>query len=153
MLVNRILGLDVGSKTVGVAVSDPFGWTAQGLEIIQINEAKEEFGLTRLGELISEYEVEKVIVGLPKNMNGSIGERAEASMHYGTLLEEKFDLPVEYEDERLTTVQANRMMIEEGDVSRKKRKKIIDKIAAMMILQNYLDRKSMMKEATRNDRE
>lgn len=149
--MKRILGLDVGSKTVGVAVSDPFGWTAQGLEIIRINEAKEEFGLERLGEIIEEYEVEKVVIGLPKNMDGTIGERAEASMAYGQLVTEEFDLPIEYEDERLTTAQANRMMIEEGDVSRRKRKKVIDKIAAMMILQNYLDRKDLLKGDTQFD--
>lgn len=146
--MKRILGLDVGSKTVGVAVSDPFGWTAQGLEIIRINEAKEKFGIDRLGEIIDEYEVDRVVIGLPKNMDGTIGERAEASIAYGELVIETFNLPVEYEDERLTTAQANRMMIEEGDVSRRKRKKVIDKIAAMMILQNYLDRKDMMKGDT-----
>jgi len=140
--VIRILGLDVGTKTVGVAVSDPFGWTAQGLEIIHINEAKEEFGMERLGELIEEYDVQKVVVGLPKHMNGTLGERAEASIRYGDLVIETFDLPVDYADERLTTAQANRMMIEEGDVSRKKRKKVIDKVAAVMILQNYLDRQA-----------
>ena len=149
--MKRILGLDVGSKTVGVAVSDPFGWTAQGLEIIRINEAKEDFGLDRLGEIIDEYEVGSVVVGLPKNMDGTIGERAEASLAYGELVIERFNLPVEYEDERLTTAHANRMMIEEGDVSRRKRKKVIDKIAAMMILQNYLDRKDMMKGDTQLD--
>ena len=151
--MKRILGLDVGSKTVGVAVSDPFGWTAQGLEIIRINEAKENFGIDRLGEIIDEYEVDRVVIGLPKNMDGTIGERAEASLAYGDLVIETFNLPVEYEDERLTTAQANRMMIEEGDVSRRKRKKVIDKIAAMMILQNYLDRKDMMKGATQLDNE
>jgi len=145
--LNRILGLDVGTKTVGVAVSDPFGWTAQGLEIIQIDEANEEFGLIRLEEIIREYEVEKVVIGLPKNMDGTLGDRAKASQNYGELVTKTFNLPVEYEDERLTTAQANRMMIEEGDVSRKKRKKVIDKIAAMMILQNYLDRKDKLKEA------
>lgn len=145
--MNRILGLDVGTKTVGVAVSDPFGWTAQGLEIIQIDEANEEFGLIRLEEIIREYEVEKVVIGLPKNMDGTLGDRAKASQNYGELVTKTFNLPVEYEDERLTTAQANRMMIEEGDVSRKKRKKVIDKIAAMMILQNYLDRKDKLKEA------
>ena len=149
--MKRILGLDVGSKTVGVAVSDPFGWTAQGLEIIRINEAKENFGIDRLGEIIDEYEVDRVVIGLPKNMDGTIGERAEASIAYGELVIETFNLPVEYEDERLTTAQANRMMIEEGDVSRRKRKKVIDKIAAMMILQNYLDRKDMMKGDTQLD--
>lgn len=126
--MSRILGLDVGTKTVGVAVSDPFGWTAQGLEIIQINEAKEDFGLTRLGEIITEYEVEKVVIGLPKNMDGTLGERAEASQKYGELVVDKFSLPVEYEDERLTTAQANRMMIEEGDVSRKKEEKSLIKL-------------------------
>lgn len=149
--MNRILGLDVGTKTIGVAVSDPFGWTAQGLETIQIDEANEEFGLERLAELVAEYEVEKFVVGLPKNMDGSIGERAEASYRFGELVTEELGLPVEYEDERLTTVQANRMMIEEGNVSRKNRKKVIDKIAAMMILQNYLDRKDKMKEVMNND--
>jgi putative Holliday junction resolvase len=150
--VIRILGLDVGTKTVGVAVSDPFGWTAQGLEIIPINEAKEEFGLKRLGEIIRQYEVEKVVIGLPKNMDGTIGERADASINYGQLVTEEFALPVAYEDERLTTVQANRMMIEEGDVSRRKRKQVIDKVAAMMILQNYLDREENKKESTENGR-
>lgn len=135
----RYLGLDVGSKTVGVAVSDPFGWTAQGLEIIRIDEANEEFGLVRLAELIAEYKVEKVIIGLPKNMNNSEGPRAEKSREYGQLVINQFALPVDYIDERLTTVQAERMLIESGNVSRKKRKKVIDKVAAVLLLQNYLD--------------
>ena len=134
----RYLGLDVGSKTVGVAVSDPFGWTAQGVEIIPIDEELEEFGLDRLGELIAEYNVEALVLGLPKNMNNSIGPRAEASQRYGQLVIDRFDLPVFYQDERLTTVQAERMLIA-NDVSRKKRKKVIDKLAAVLILQNYLD--------------
>lgn len=149
--MKRILGLDVGSKTVGVAVSDPFGWTAQGLETIQINESKEEFGLKRLGEIIEEYEVSQIVIGLPKNMDGTIGERAIASQDYGQLVTEEFDLPIIYQDERLTTAQANRMMIEEGDVSRKKRKKVIDKLAAIMILQSYLDRQANMKGDNPND--
>ncbi|MFE2775866.1 Holliday junction resolvase RuvX [Aerococcus urinaeequi] len=134
----RYLGLDVGSKTVGVAVSDPFGWTAQGVEIIPIDEELEEFGLDRLGELIAEYKVEALVLGLPKNMNNSIGPRAEASQKYRQLVIDRFDLPVFYQDERLTTVQAERMLIA-NDVSRKKRKKVIDKLAAVLILQNYLD--------------
>jgi len=134
----RYMGLDVGSKTVGVAVSDPFGWTAQGVEIIPIDEELEEFGLDRLGELIAEYKVEALVLGLPKNMNNSIGPRAEASQKYGQLAIDRFDLPVFYQDERLTTVQAERMLIA-NDVSRKKRKKVIDKLAAVLILQNYLD--------------
>lgn len=136
----RVLGLDVGSKTVGIAISDPLGWTAQGLEIIPINENKEEFGLDRLAEIVDEYKVESFVLGLPKNMNGSIGERAEASLSYGKKLEEKFNLPVEFQDERLTTMQVNRMMIEEGDLSRKKRKAVVDKLAAQMILQTYIDK-------------
>lgn len=136
------MGLDVGSKTVGVAVSDLLGWTAQGIEIIRINEEEQEFGFDRLGELIKEYDVTKVVVGLPKNMNNSIGPRAEASMSYGKQVEELFHLPVEYQDERLTTVQAERMLIEQANTSRAKRKKVIDKVAAVMILQNYLDRAS-----------
>ncbi|OJF95745.1 Holliday junction resolvase RuvX [Alkalibacterium sp. 20] len=138
----RIMGLDVGSKTVGVAVSDQFGWTAQGIETVKINESKNEFGFDRIKELIEEYEVESFVVGLPKNMNGTIGERAEISMEYGQKLEELFELPVTYQDERLTTMQATRMLIEEGNTSRKKRKKVIDKLAAVMILQNYLDQHS-----------
>lgn len=134
----RYMGLDVGSKTVGVAVSDPFGWTAQGVEIIPIDEELEEFGLDRLGELIAEYKVEALVLGLPKNMNNTIGPRAEASQKYGQLVIDRFDLPVFYQDERLTTVQAERMLIA-NDVSRKKRKKVIDKLAAVLILQNYLD--------------
>ncbi|MDT2762459.1 Holliday junction resolvase RuvX [Aerococcus urinaeequi] len=134
----RYLGLDVGSKTVGVAVSDPFGWTAQGVEIIPIDEELEDFGLDRLGELIAEYKVEALVLGLPKNMNNTIGPRAEASQKYGQLVIDRFDLPVFYQDERLTTVQAERMLIA-NDVSRKKRKKVIDKLAAVLILQNYLD--------------
>jgi putative Holliday junction resolvase len=136
------MGLDVGSKTVGVALSDPFGWTAQGIEIIRIDEAVGEFGFDRLKELVEEYEVDSFVVGLPKNMNNSIGPRAEASLAYGEKLEQLFHLPVYYQDERLTTVQAERMLIQEADTSRNKRKKVIDKLAAMMILQNYLDANS-----------
>ncbi|KHD44172.1 Holliday junction resolvase RuvX [Streptococcus hongkongensis] len=136
----RIMGLDVGSKTVGVAISDPLGFTAQGLEIIKIDEDKKEFGLVRLEELVNQYKVDKFVVGLPKNMNNSSGPRVEASRAYGNMIQEQFNLPVEYQDERLTTVQAERMLIEQADISRGKRKKVIDKLAAQLILQNYLDR-------------
>ncbi|MGX4763709.1 Holliday junction resolvase RuvX [Holzapfeliella sp. JNUCC 72] len=135
----RIMGLDVGSKTVGIAISDPFGWTAQGIEIIPINENEGVFGFDRVEELMKDYEVEKFVVGLPKNMNNSIGERAEKSQEYGKKLEELFNKPVVYVDERLTTVQAERMLIEQADTSRQKRKQVIDKLAASLILQNYLD--------------
>lgn len=137
----RKMGLDVGSKTVGVAVSDPLGWTAQGIEIIRIDEAEGVFGIERVAELVKEYQVTEFVVGLPKNMNNSIGPRAEASIAYGKLLEDEFGLPVNYQDERLTTVQAERMLVEQANTSRAKRKKVIDKVAAVMILQNYLDKK------------
>lgn len=136
----RIIGLDVGSKTVGVAVSDPLGLTAQGLEIIPIDEAKGYYGLDRLAELIQHYQVSKIVIGLPKNMNNSEGPRAEASRAFGQLTIEHFGLPVDYQDERLTTVAAERMLVEQADLSRGKRKKVIDKLAAQLLLQNYLDR-------------
>ena len=136
----RIMGLDVGSKTVGVAISDPLGFTAQGVEIIQIDEEAGEFGFERLGELVKQYNVDKFVVGLPKNMNNTEGPRVEASKAYGEQIKELFDIPVDYQDERLTTVQAERMLVEQADVSRGKRKKVIDKLAAQLILQNYLDR-------------
>ena len=136
----RLMGLDVGSKTVGVAISDPLGFTAQGVEIIKINEEAKEFGFDRLGELVKEYQVDKFVVGLPKNMNNTEGPRVEARKAYGDKIKEIFNLPVDYQDERLTTVQAERMLVEQADVSRDKRKKVIDKLAAQLILQNYLDR-------------
>ena len=136
----RIMGLDVGSNTVGVAISDPLGFTAQGLEIIAIDEAKGEFGFDRLKELVAEYKVDRFVVGLPKNMNNTSGPRVEASQAYGQKLVDLFGLPVDYQDERLTTVAAERMLIEQADISRGKRKKVIDKLAAQLILQNYLDR-------------
>ena len=134
----RIMGLDVGSKTVGVSLSDAFGWTAQGLKTIQINEDKGEYGFEEIGTLIKENEVSKVVVGLPKNMNGTIGPRGEASQFFADELNKRFGVPVVLWDERLTTVAAERVLLE-ADVSRKKRKKVIDKMAASMILQGYLD--------------
>ncbi|MGE7021099.1 Holliday junction resolvase RuvX [Solibacillus cecembensis] len=137
----RIMGLDVGSKTVGVAISDAFGWTAQGIETIKINEAVGEFGIPRIHELVKEHSVTEFVVGFPKNMNNTVGPRGEASEAYKRLLEETFGFPVKLWDERLTTMAAERMLIE-ADVSRKKRKQVIDKMAAVMILQGYLDSKN-----------
>jgi putative Holliday junction resolvase len=134
----RTMGLDVGSKTVGVAVSDELGWTAQGLKTLKINEEKNEFGFDEVGEIIKEYDVGLVVVGFPKNMNGTIGPRGQASQQYASEIENRFTLPTVLWDERLTTMAAERVLIE-ADVSRKKRKKVIDKMAAMMILQGYLD--------------
>ncbi|WP_125982359.1 Holliday junction resolvase RuvX [Loigolactobacillus iwatensis] len=141
----RYMGLDVGSRTVGVAVSDLLGWTAQGVEIIRINEDEGEFGIERLKELVRQYDVTNFVVGLPKNMNNSIGPRAKASEAYGELLKTTFGLPVSFIDERLTTVEAERMLIDQANTSRKKRKKVIDKLAAVMILQNFLDREAIQK--------
>ncbi|MFT8878562.1 MAG: Holliday junction resolvase RuvX [Oenococcus sp.] len=140
----RILGLDVGSRTVGVAQSDPLGWTASSVEIIRINEDKGEFGLDRLAQLIAEKKATGIVIGLPKNMNNSEGPRVDASRRYGQMVIDHFHLPIDYEDERLTSVQANRMLIEEADLSREKRKKVIDSLAAQLILQNYLDRKGKL---------
>lgn len=134
----RTMGLDVGSKTVGIALSDELGWTAQGLETLKINEEENVFGFDELGKIIKEYQVDKIVVGLPKNMNGTIGPRGEASQFYARELEERFGIPVILWDERLTTVAAERVLLE-ADLSRKKRKKVIDKMAAMMILQGYLN--------------
>lgn len=134
----RTMGLDVGSKTVGIALSDAFGWTAQGLETLKINEDENVFGFEEIGKIIKENDVSKVVVGLPKNMNGTIGPRGEASQFYARELEARFGIPVILWDERLTTVAAERVLLE-ADVSRKKRKKVIDKMAAVMILQGYLN--------------
>lgn len=137
----RILGLDVGSKTVGVALSDELGWTAQGLKTLKINEEKQEFGFEEIGQLIKEYGVSEVVIGLPKNMNGTIGPRGEASQQYAKGIEKMFAVPTVLWDERLTTIAAERVLLE-ADVSRKKRKKVIDKMAAVMILQGYLNSKN-----------
>ncbi|EPD54346.1 Holliday junction resolvase RuvX [Paenisporosarcina sp. FSL H8-0542] len=138
----RVMGLDVGTKTVGVAISDAFGWTAQGIETIKIDEANEKFGLERIAELMKLHEVSSFVVGYPKNMNNSIGPRAEASERYAELLRQTFEKPVYLWDERLTTSAAEKMLIS-ADVSRKKRKEVIDKMAAVMILQGYLDSQSI----------
>ena len=137
----RTMGLDVGTKTVGIAVSDPFGWTAQGVETIPVNTEEEEYGLERLDELVRQYEVTRFVVGYPKNMNNTVGPRGEASKAYAELLKERYGHPVELWDERLSTVAAERTLLE-ADMSRKKRAKVIDKMAAVMILQGYLDSKS-----------
>lgn len=135
----RIMGLDFGSKTVGVAISDPLLITAQGIEIIERKEEnKLRKTLARIEELIVEYEVEEIVLGLPKNMNDSLGERAELSLEFKDKLERRTGLPVEMWDERLTTVAADKAMIEAG-IRREHRKEHADRIAACFILQGYLD--------------
>lgn len=136
----RTLGLDVGTRTIGVAASDAMGWTAQGIETIKFPENQLNKALPRLEELIKEHEVSKIIVGLPKNMNNTIGPRGEACLSFAEKLKSTFDLEVEMWDERLSTIAAQRMLIS-ADVSRKKRKQVIDKMAAVVILQGYLDSK------------
>lgn len=137
----RILGLDYGTKTTGVAISDPLGWTAQGLEIIRRQEDEQiKPTLKRIEELCKEYKVEKIVLGLPKNMNNTLGERGEKTLLFQEKLEKRLRIPVETWDERLSTVAAEQVLLE-ADVSRAKRKKVIDKLAATIILQNYLDAK------------
>ena len=137
----RILGLDYGTKTTGVAVSDPMGWTAQGLEIIRRQEEDHlKATINRIAELCKEYKVERIVLGLPKNMNNTLGERGEKTLLFKEKLEAKLKLPVDVWDERLSTVAAENVLLE-ADMSRKKRKNVIDKLAATIILQNYLDAK------------
>lgn len=129
----RILGLDYGSKTVGVAVSDPLGFTAQGVEIIRRkSENKMRQTLARIEELIAQYQVEEIVLGLPKNMNNTLGDRAEKSLELKETLERRTGLPVVMWDERLTTVSANRVLMETG-VRRENRKEHVDEIAAVFI--------------------
>ena len=138
----RIMGLDYGSKTIVVAVSDPMGLTAQGLEIIRREEEnKLRKSLRRIEELVKEYQVEEIVLGFPKNMNNTIGERAQKSLQLKETLERRLGLPVIMWDERLTTVEADRTLIEAG-VRRENRKKYVDMIAAVFILQGYLDAKA-----------
>lgn len=138
----RIMGLDFGSKTVGVSVSDPLYITAQGVEIIRReHENKLRRTLARIEELVKEYEVSEIVLGLPKNMNNSSGERVEKTMEFKEMLERRTGLSVTMWDERLTTVAADRAMMEAG-IRRENRKNYVDKIAAVFILQGYLDSKS-----------
>ena len=135
----RILALDFGSKTVGVAVSDGLLLTAQGVETIERkDENKLRKTCARIEELIAEYEITEIVLGLPKNMNNTEGERVEKTKAFGEMLERRTGLPVHYWDERLTTVAAEQILMESG-VRRENRKAVIDKVAAGLILQGYLD--------------
>lgn len=135
--MERIMGLDIGDKTIGVAISDPLLITAQGITTIKRESNKKD--IDRLKDLIDEYNVNKIVIGLPKNMNNTIGPQGEKVLKFVDKLKGKIDINIVLEDERLTTVEAERVLLE-GDVSRKNRKKHIDKVAATYILQNYLDR-------------
>ena len=135
----RIMGLDYGSKTVGVAVCDPLGFTAQGVETVtRKEENKQRKTLARLEALIDQYQIETIVLGYPKNMDDSVGERAKKTEEFRELLIKRTGLPVVLWDERLTTIEANEILMESG-VRREDRKKVIDKVAAVLILQSYLN--------------
>ena len=139
----RILGIDLGEKRIGISISDELGITAQGLPTINsINEIED---LKNIGKIIDKYGVEKIVLGFPKNMNGSIGKQAQKAISFAEKLKSSFRLPVELEDERLSTSKAEKFLIK-SDRSRKKRKKVIDKMSAVIILQSFLDRRMMNKE-------
>ena len=137
--MERVLGFDLGSRTLGVAVSDPLGMIARTVETFRFEEDDYDAALKRAGDLIKEYSAKRIVLGLPKHMNGDIGIRGEISIKFKASLEEMYNIPVELVDERLTTVAAHKMLIS-ADVSRKKRKQVVDQIAAVQILQGYLDR-------------
>ena len=135
----RILGLDYGSRTCGVAVSDPLGITAQGLEtIVRKDENKLRRTLARIEELAREYGAEKIVLGFPLNMNDTVGPRAQKTLEFKEMLERRTGLPVILQDERLTTVEAEEVLIRSG-VRREERKRYVDKLAAVLILQGYLN--------------
>ena len=135
----RIMGLDYGTKTVGVAISDPLGITAQAVETIERKtENKLRQTLARIKELVDEYQAEQIVLGYPKNMNNTVGERAEKALEFKEMLEKRTGLPVIMWDERLTTVEADRTLMEAG-VRRENRKQYLDGLAAVFILQGYLD--------------
>ena len=136
----RCLGLDLGSKTLGVAVSDYTGTIASVLTTLRFDEDNYDSLIEPLSKIIKDENIEKIVLGFPKNMNNTIGERAEITLEFKKMLEDAFDIEVIMEDERLTSVISNKVLIE-ADMSRKKRKKKVDGIAAVLILQSYLDRK------------
>jgi putative Holliday junction resolvase len=132
----RIMGLDIGTRTIGVAISDELGMTAQGLKTLRRKSMEEDF--KEIAAIIRQFEIEKIIVGLPLNMDGTLGRQAEKVLKWMEVLKDKIEIPVATWDERLSTVGASRVLLE-ADLSRRKRKKVIDKVAAVLILQGYLD--------------
>ncbi len=134
----RIMGLDVGSHTIGIAISDELGLTAQGLKTLQRKSPEEDF--REIAAIISQFGVERIVVGLPRSMDGSLGKQAEFVLNWIDALKDNFQVPVVTWDERLSTVGASKILLE-ADLSRKKRKKVIDKVAAVLILQGYLDQR------------
>ena len=139
----RIMGLDLGEKRIGIAFSDPMGWTAQGHSILQRKGLKKD--LSYLQELCQEFQVEKIVLGLPLNMNGTMGPKALETQEFARALQDALKIPVDFWDERLSSKSAERVLLE-ADLSRKRRKELIDKIAAVHILQAYLDGGSLGKD-------
>jgi len=139
----RFLGIDLGEKRIGLSISDELGITAQGLPTI--SSINEEENLKKINTVLEQYKVERIILGFPKNMNGTLGKQAEKVLSFAQKIKENYQIPIELEDERLSTSKAEKMLIQ-ADQSRKKRKKSIDKISAIIILQTYLDRRMMTKE-------
>ena len=153
MNMTRIMGLDYGSKTVGVAVSDGLGLTAQGVETItRTDEGKLRRTLARIEELSKEYQVTRIVLGYPKNMDNSAGERVKKTEEFAAMVEKRTGRPVVFWDERLSTVSAERVLIESG-VRREHRKAVIDKIAAVFILQNYLDSGAAKEGSAKEERQ
>ncbi len=138
----RLLGLDLGDATIGVAVSDPFGLTAQG--ICTIRRQKRAHDIAELAKIVDEYQVEAFVMGLPLNLNGTRGPAVDKVESFADILKQEFALPVYYQDERLTTVAAHKTLLE-NDTSRAKRRKVVDKLAAVFILQTYLDNPNTIK--------
>jgi len=134
----RIMGLDIGTHTVGIAISDELGLTAQGLKTLGRKSTEKDFA--EIAAIVHQFGIEEIVVGLPKNMNGSLGTQAEFVLKWIEVLKENIQIPVVTWDERLSTVGASKVLLE-ADVSRKKRKKVIDKLAAVLILQGYLDQR------------
>lgn len=132
----RILGIDYGLKRTGIAISDPMGWSAQGIGTIEFNNEQEFIAM--LTQIINEREVEKIVVGLPRNMDGSIGRQAIAAEEFGKKLGELFNIPIVMWDERMSSMEAHRALSMQK-VTLQKRKKLVDRIAAQLILQSYLD--------------
>ncbi len=146
----RFIGLDLGTKTLGVAVSDATGTIASGVTTLRFEENKPESIITELKNIINEYNVKSIVIGLPKNMNNTMGQAVERTRNFVKILDDEFNLPIYEQDERLSSVTANNVLLT-ADVSRKKRKSKVDTIAATIILQNYLDiRKEQEKWKTKN---
>ena len=134
--MGRIMGLDVGTKTIGVAMSDELGLTAQGIKTIDGKSIDAD--MAELAKLIDDYQVEEIMIGLPLNMNGTPGPSVEMARALGEEIASRHDMKITYRDERCSTMAATRILLD-GDLSRKKRKKVIDKMAAVFVLQGYLD--------------